>query len=185
MAAITLYDLLGVADAPVPRDAAADLWPSHLVQGSTGLRDQPDPAETRAIVEFLNAALAFRNVRPGADPDRVGLTAEVLVGLAPSPLPLVLAAMPDVEFHLLPTSSEPARVTVTSGDLGTELLVEALPVEIKLPIGLLAPLEPPGPRRRPPPTPRSTASSRATTTRCASSSIAASPRRSSCTSRSG
>jgi hypothetical protein len=137
---ITFYDLLGVADAAIPRDAAAAKWPSHLVQGTTGHRDHPDPEEAKLLVDALQIALTFRNVRPGADPNRVGLTAEMLVGAVPPPLPFVLATLPDVEFRLLPTSSNPARVTVTTGDLGTEFLIEALPIEIRLPIGFVKPL---------------------------------------------
>jgi hypothetical protein len=144
MSTITFYDLLGVSDDAVPRDAAAAKWPSHAVQGGTGVRDQPDIAETRLLMDFFQSALTFRNVRPGADPDRVGLTAEMLVGLVPPPMPLVLAALPDVEFHLLPTSSNPARITATLGDLGLEFLIESLPVEIHVPLGFIRPLEPAG-----------------------------------------
>ena len=56
----------------------------------------------------------------------------------------VLAVLPDIEFKLLPTTSHPARVTVTHSDRGVELIAEALPVEIRLPIGFLKPLEPEG-----------------------------------------
>lgn len=143
MSTITFYDLLGVSEEAIPRDAAAAKWPSHLVQGSTGLHEQPDPSETLLLMDMLQAALTFRNVRPGADADRVGLTAEALISVAPT-MPLVLSTLLDVEFHLLPTTSEPARVTVTLGDLGVEFIVEALPVEIHLPLGYLKPLEPEG-----------------------------------------
>jgi hypothetical protein len=143
MAPVTLFDLLGIADG-TDLDAAVERWPVHLVQGGPGAREQPDLTEARLLLQFLQGALTFRNVRPGADPDRVGLTAELLVGTAPNPLPLVLAAMPDVEFRLPPNGGEPARVTVTAGDLGTELLIEALAVEIRFPAGLLEPLPPPG-----------------------------------------
>ena len=148
MNTISFFELLGVADAPDPTGAAAALWPGQLIQGSTGQRQHLDPNEAKTIVGELNTALSFRKVRPGADPDRVGLTAEVLVGTAPPTTPFVIAAMPDVEFHLLPTP-EPARVTVTSSDIGVELLIEALPVEIHLPIGLLQPIDPDAPATPP------------------------------------
>lgn len=149
MAPVTLFDLLGIVDG-ADLDAATARWPAHLVQGGTGMREQPDLTEARALVQFLQGALTFRNVRPGAEPERVGLTAELFVETAPNPLPLVLAAMPDVEFRLQPNGGAPARVTVTAGDLGTELLVEALAVEIRLPAGLLQPLAPAGSDVAPP-----------------------------------
>jgi hypothetical protein len=138
LSTVTLFDLLGVSADNL--DGVVARWPAHAVQGSTGQRKHPDLVEARAILEFLNAALTFRNIRPGADPQRVGLTAEMVVTGAPMPMPLVLAALPDVEFHLQPTGSTPARLTVTSGDLGIELIAEAVPVEIKLPIGFIQPL---------------------------------------------
>ena len=81
---ITFYDLLGVSEEASPRDAAAAKWPSRLVQGSTGIRDEPDIAETTVLMDLLQSALTFRNVRPGVDADRVGLTAEMLVSVAPT-----------------------------------------------------------------------------------------------------
>ena len=145
MSTITFYDMLGVASAPSPRDAAANIWPSHSVQGTTGRLEQPDITQTRLLMEFLQGVLTFRNMRPGADNERVGFTADVVVNSTPLQLPLVLATMPDVEFRLLPTPTTAARVTVTAGNLGTELIVDALPVEIRLPQGFLGPLEPPEP----------------------------------------
>lgn len=149
---IRLYDLMGVTGAPVPDEAAAALWPSHLIQGSIGQRDKVDIEEARTQVKELDATLSFQNIRPGVsltsgdtdsiDLDRVGLMAELLVGAVPPSLPLVLTAMPDVAFFLQPTGSFPARVAITVSELGSELILEALPVEIKLPKGFIVPLGP-------------------------------------------
>ena len=145
---ITFFDLLGVSDAPSPRDAAAALWPTDWIQTSTGTSGT-DASSIGAMVEFLDTAITLRSVRPGAFPGggsggeapRVGLMADLLVGAITPPSPLVFASLPKVEFHLLPTSGSPARIYVTKSDSGVEWIVEALPVEIRLPAGLLMPLE--------------------------------------------
>ena len=102
MSTIRLYDLLNVTDAPAPDDAAAALWPSHLIQGTTGRRDRLDFEEARAMVKELDATLSFQHIRPGVsvapnDPDsterdRVGLMADLLVGAVPPALPVRRAA---------------------------------------------------------------------------------------------
>ncbi len=71
----------------------------------------------------------------------MGLTAELLIGAVTPPYPLVFRSLPKVEFHLLPTSGAPARIYVTQSASGVEWIIEALPVEIRLPSGLLMPLE--------------------------------------------
>ena len=147
--AITFFDLLGVRDAPSPRDAAVARWPVDWIQtgpGSSGT----DLTSIGAMVDFLETALTLRSIRPGAYPGdaasgeggRVGLVADLLVGAVPPPFPLVFAALPKVEFHLLPTSGAPARLFVQKGAAGVEWIVESLPVEIRLPLRLLTPLEP-------------------------------------------
>ena len=101
------------------------------------------------MVDFLDAAITLHSVRPGAFPGgdqsgevpRVGLTADLLVGAVTPPYPLVFRSLPKVEFHLLPTSGAPARIYVTQSASGAEWILEALPVEIRLPSGLLMPRE--------------------------------------------
>lgn len=148
--AITFFDLLGVRDAVSPRDEAASRWPVDWIQTATGTSGT-DPASIGAMVDFLEAALTLGSVRPGAFPGglnsgeapRVGLTAELMVG-GIAPAPLVFAALPKIEFHLIahPPGSNPARLFVQKSDTGVEWIVESLPVEIHFPPRLLMPLEP-------------------------------------------
>lgn len=146
--AISFFDLLGVRDAASPRDAAVALWPIDWIQTSIGTSGT-DVSSIRAMVDFLDTAITLHSVRPGAFPGgdqsgevpRVGLTAELLVGAVTPPYPLVFRSLPKVEFHLLPTSGAPARIYVTQSASGVEWIIEALPVEIRLPSGLLMPLE--------------------------------------------
>jgi hypothetical protein len=147
--AIRLFDLLGIRDDPAPRDAAAALWPAHLVRTSSD--DQPsDPAELALMAGMLDAALSFAAIRPGAfaggidsgERAAVGLSAELRVGALPPTMPFVFAALPKIEFRLHETPGPPARIYIRQTTLGVEWIVEALPVEIRLPERLLTPLEP-------------------------------------------
>ena len=141
MAAIAFYDLLGVRDESSPRDAALARWPVGVVQAGLGRQDPPDLNALALLMDELEASLELRAIQPGADAERVGLVAELHVGL-PLPVgPIVLARMPDVEFRLLQTGTEPPKVFVTSGTAGTAIVIDALPVEILLPRRMLMPLE--------------------------------------------
>lgn len=142
MARISLFDLLGVRDEPAPREAAAARWPVGVVQAGLGRQDPPDTAAIALLAQELDAALAFHGIAPGADANRVGLIAQLHVG-APLPVqPIALTRMPDVEFRLLATGTSPPNVFVTHGDDGTAIVIDALPVEIRLPRRMLMPLEP-------------------------------------------
>lgn len=143
MARISLYDLLGVADAVSPRDEVLARWPLDVVQAGIGRQESPDTSAVAQLIVQLDAALTFRDVRPGAAADRVGVIADVQVH-SPLPLrPLALTRMPDVGFNLVATGTEPARLYVTSGPAGTAFVIDSLPVEIQLPARMLMPLEPP------------------------------------------
>ena len=141
MAAISLFDLLGVRDAASPLDAAVAKWPVGMVQAGLGRQDPPDTAAIGVLAQQLDAALSFRAIRPGADGARVGLIAELHVGMPLPVQPLALTRMPDVEFRLLATGTAPPNVFVTHGDAGTAIVIDALPVEIRLPRRMLMPLE--------------------------------------------
>ena len=146
--AIGLYDLLGLSEEASPRDALAALWPVFRVQVFTGEAPVDLPAIT-AMVENLSTALTFTNVRPGAfaggidsgEAPAVGLTADLHVG-APLTAPFVFSALPKVEFHPLQTQGVPPKIYIRQTPNGAEWIVEALPVEIKLPERLVIPLEP-------------------------------------------
>lgn len=140
---MNFYQLLGVADA----SGAANRWPRNRVQDVLGDTSN-DPSHFLALMEYLQGALQLRNILPGAavdpggvGPKRVGLSAEVVVQNTGAPRPLVLRQMPDVAFHLIDTApGKPARLFVTQSDSGVEVIVEGVPVEIKIPSDLLGPL---------------------------------------------
>ena len=130
MSNIGFFDLLGVTTV----GEAVAMWPiEHLPMGDTALGQ---------LVQELEGALTFRNLLPSASGDSIGLTADVVVGAATPTVPIVFAALPKLEFHLLPTSGEPARLYARQSRTGVEWIVEALPVEIALPDGLFVPIDP-------------------------------------------
>jgi len=135
---LTLRTLLGATDV----GTAARRWPRSVFLPGLGLVAGGDDVEDYVpLVGYLDEVLRFVAVRPGAAADRVGLVAEVVIEEHPAPPPLVLRQLPDVGFVLLPNPSErPARLFVTQADTGVEVVVEGLPVEIRLPNGLLTPL---------------------------------------------
>lgn len=141
---MNFYQLLGVTTD----SSAAERWPRSRVQDVLGDTDTSNPSLFLALMQYLEGSLRFRNVLPGAavdpggvGPARVGLSAEVVVQNTGAPRPLVLRQMPDVAFHLIDTApGKPARLFVTRSDAGVEVIVEALPVEIKIPSDLLGPL---------------------------------------------
>jgi len=138
---ISLFDLLGVRNAASPGEAAAALWPIDVVQAGLGREIPPNLGELAVLMQELDASLEFHSIRSGADEGRVGLTAELHVG---PPLPahaIALARMPDVEFRLIQTGSAPPNVFVTKSDAGVAVVIDALPVEIRLPPRMLMPLE--------------------------------------------
>lgn len=157
MAKLTLFDLCGVQNA----NEMANLWPRFHVQFAPGLVvTGSDVSDFEHLMTYLNRALTFQGVRPGASFDRmdltglgeafepvhrVGLTAELVVshfGIPPSEIsPLVLTGMFDIPFYLLETPvDKPARLFVTHSERGIEVVIEGLPVEIQLPSDMLGPL---------------------------------------------
>lgn len=130
----SLFDLFGDPGA---------LWPADRVHEHPG-HEAGDPSSVAAWLGRLNVAVAVRNVRTGAGPDRVSVEADLNATTFagdPEGWPFVIASMPDVEFRIKPfTASGPAaKLFASAGDSGFELVLEALPVEIRLPAGLIAP----------------------------------------------
>jgi hypothetical protein len=135
MSYLKFFDILGVGDAA----EAAAIWPGSRVRPATGELLNVDLNDFQNFMDYLQNSLEFRSVRPGAFSDRVGLSAEVIIkNSGKSIYPFVLSQMPDVAFYLQDTvADKPARVYVTQADTGIELIIEGLPVEIKLPSGLI------------------------------------------------
>ena len=141
--AVTLYDILGIERTLTDGEklaVAAALWPSrkvHFLLGDIGTSTPVNP-----LIQYLQNSLVFKFVLPGAAGDTIGLYAEVEISDSPDKVPLVIRTMPDVAFYLVKTEPvKPARVYVTHTTDGTELVLEALPVMIELPTGLIEPLE--------------------------------------------
>jgi hypothetical protein len=127
-------------------DGATQFAPGLVVVGD-------DVSDYEHLMRYLNRALTFEAVRPGAALDRmdltglgaafepvhrVGLTAEVVIshfGMTPADIsPMVLTGMFDIPFYLLETTpGKNARLFVTQSERGLELVIEGLPVEIQLP----------------------------------------------------
>jgi hypothetical protein len=135
---LTLFGLLGATTAA----EAAEKWPKLPFLPGLGVSaGGDDPSDYEPLLAYLNTVLSFAAVRPGSAPDRVGLTAEVVIAPHPAPEPLVLRELPDLAFVLQPNIPDrPARLYVTESDTGVEVVVEGLPVEVQLQNGLLMPL---------------------------------------------
>jgi hypothetical protein len=139
-APLRLFDLFGEPTAA----AVAAVW-SQRVQPTTGFPGTGTPPDLTAWLAALNQALGILDVRTGADGDRVTAEANLTFhGSAayPEGFPFVLAAMPDVEFRILdpaapPDQQHPIRAFASVSDSGVELVLEQLPVEIRLPSGLV------------------------------------------------
>jgi len=124
-----------------------NLWPTDAVREQTGHTVGGDPADPSAWLGALNNSVQVENVRPGADAHRVSVEAELTVGLGagflgyPQGWPFVLVSMPDVEFRIqaYAQSGRSAKLFASVGDNGCELVLEGLPVEIRLPPGLVSP----------------------------------------------
>ena len=141
----TLFDLFGDFTAA---------WPSSLLRERPGhpIGGPPSPA---VWLSALNNSVFVQNVRTGALQDRVAVEAELTVDPAagflgyPEGWPFVIVSMPDVEFRILPfgSSGRFVRLFASVGDTGFELMLEQLPVEIRLPAELVEPHpdEPGGP----------------------------------------
>ncbi|WP_437291021.1 hypothetical protein [Sorangium sp. So ce406] len=137
MSRIRLYTLLGVSTP----EEAAERWPRDLVRPFVGVLEGGRDALYRDLMIHLQDALELRGLRPGADGDRLGLVADVHVTPPPVALPLVMAQLPEVAFHLRATANLPATLFVTRGPGGAlEVAIQGLPVAMHLPPGFVQPL---------------------------------------------
>src|SRR6188474_1072808 len=141
--AVTFFDILGIDRSlnTLQRvERAANIWPSRKLHFLLGDIEVTEPVD--ALMLYLQDSLTFKSVSPGASPAAVGFYAEIEVinPPAPPPVPLVIRTMADVAFFLQDTGDgRPARCYATKTEDKFELVIEALPVEIRLPGGLLEP----------------------------------------------
>ena len=119
------------------------LWPADRVHEHTG-HEVGGPGPVAVWLGRLNIAVKLTNVRTGARGDRVSVEADLSASTFagdPEGWPFVIASMPDVEFRIKasPNPAQPAKLFASAGDGGFELVLEGLPVEIRLPDGLIQP----------------------------------------------
>ncbi len=137
---LRLFDLFGEPSA----DVLAAIW-SQRIQPTTGFPGNVQPNDLKLWLAAWNNSVDIFDVRTGADGDRVTAGASlVFKGIAayPDGIPFVLASMPDVEFRVQSVSpvddaSRRTRVFASMSDGGVEVVLEQLPVEIRLPTGLI------------------------------------------------
>ena len=137
MAQTRLFDLFGDFTAT---------WPRRLVQQDVGLVNPGLPApDPTAWLSALNAAVTVTDVRTGVQGGRATVHARLRMpvpALSDGGWPFVLGEMPDVEFKLqaLDGADRYVELFASVGDDGVEVLLERLPVEIRLPNGLITPV---------------------------------------------
>ncbi len=137
-ARLTLFDLFG--------DPTGG-WPTEIVRSHTGITAAENAPAVSAWLASLNETVLVGDVRTGASAERVAVSARLSVraGLGfptfSKGWPFVIASMPDVEFRVQPYTdpTRSAQLFASMGDTGLDLLVEGLPVEIRLPEGLVKP----------------------------------------------
>lgn len=137
---LRLFDLFGEPNA----DALAAVW-SQRIQPTTGFPGNIPPNDLKTWLAAWNNSVDIFDVRTGADRDRVTAEATLVFrGTAayPDGIPFVLASIPDVEFRVKPVapvddSSRRTRAFASMSDNGVEVVLEQLPVEIRLPTGLI------------------------------------------------
>lgn len=136
---LTLFDLFGEPD--IGRVVAR--WP-QLIQPTTGLIGNWPPPGFETWLAALNNNVLVTDVRTGAADDRVGVEAKLVmtqVSAYPEGFPFVFSSMPDVEFRLqyaTPTENQ-MHLFASVSDRGAELVIERMPVEIRLPAELVQP----------------------------------------------
>ena len=134
----TLFQLFG---DPTSR------WPAQVVEHDRLPRSRQRDPEPAAWLAALNNSVRVSEVRGGAREDRVAVEAALSVDPGtgflsyPDGWPFVIASMPDVEFRIqpFPDTGLAVRMFASAGDSGFELVLEGLPVEIRLPAGLVQP----------------------------------------------
>ena len=134
-------------------------WPASAVGPETGVVVGGNPVAVLTWLAALNNSVRVANVRTGvgdvqpthartdAGEVRVAVQAELSVDPAVGFLgyttgwPFVIMSMPDVEFRIQPFTDATHAVNLfaSAGDDGIELVLEGVPVEIRLPAGLLEP----------------------------------------------
>ena len=142
-APIRLFDLFGE-----PPASAAEVW-TQRIQPVTGVNFSNDPTSITTWLAALNNVVGVTDVRTGADGDRVAVEAKLFMPGSPAypdGFPFVFASMPDIELRIRPDTlhQNDIQLFLSMSDRGVEILLERLPVEIRLPPGFIDPHPKPG-----------------------------------------
>ncbi len=129
----TLFDIFG---------DFSKVFPKCTLQPMTGvLATSP---KVSAWLGNLNNGVVASDVHTGAFGDRVTIAAKLQIDNAKTGyaggggFPFVFASMPDVEFRIQPLDKNNySQLFVSISDKGVEIVLEGLPVEIRLPLGLV------------------------------------------------
>ena len=119
-----------------------DKWPNEVLQEEVGLLGlPPDPS---VWLTALDAGVDVIDIRMGSEGDRVSIQAKVAIDNGRTGyidgFPFVIASMPDVEFRIQDmTVMEAILLYASISDRGAEVVIEGLPVEIRLPSELIEP----------------------------------------------
>lgn len=136
----TLFDIFG---------EFTERWPSAIQREPGILNPGISDPEIAAWLAALNNGTGVSNTRFGAIDGRVSVEAQLTFDNAqasyagsPDAFPFVIASMPDVEFRIQTLLTPKfAQLFATLSDTGVEVVLEGLPVEIRLPAGLVQPVE--------------------------------------------
>ncbi len=123
----------------------AAAWPADKIQ-------EPNPASGPAasslakwLGDLESCIVDVHDLRTAADRDRVAVEARLgfdpVQAYYPEGFPFALTALPEIEFRIQKATkkAQPVRLYAASSDTGAEVLLEGLPLEIKLPWKIIAP----------------------------------------------
>jgi hypothetical protein len=121
-------------------------WPSALQPFVGVLGPGSSTPDLGTWLAGLNSGAQVKNARVASGNGRVSIEAQLTFDNAqaatPQGFPFVIGSMPDVEFRIQTVVSPRfVQLFASVSDTGTSLVLEGLPVEIRLPIGLVQPPE--------------------------------------------
>lgn len=135
---LTLFDLFGEPNLTF----VASVWPP-VVQRHLGITATWPPPDLSVWLGQLNNGVTLANVRTGAAGDRLAVEAQLQLDNVRTSysegFPFVIGSMPDVEFRIqtITDAGKYIQLFASASDRGAEIVLEGLPVEIRLPIGLI------------------------------------------------
>lgn len=129
---LTLFTLFG--------DFTAN-WPRNFIGPELGI--DPTSPDYSTWLTILSESTMLADVRSATTSGHIAIEAKAGIinnAVYPTGIPFVLTAMPDVEFRIQSVSIDtPVRLFVSQEEVGITAVVEGLPVEIRLPPGMISP----------------------------------------------